>query len=146
MPLALRPLVAGDLEVISQIHADACRVAYRFMNWDYSLDAVRQWYQAEKLPAWDWGSIAEDAGAAVAFVAMIGGHIDQLFVRPENQTQGIGRALLDAALSRGIRPATLNVFEDNLPARRFYDRYGFVEVRRWLNEQDRAVELLYQLG
>jgi GNAT superfamily N-acetyltransferase len=144
--VATRPLVAGDLEAISRIHAEACRVAYRFMHWDYSLDEVRRWYEAERLPEWDWGAIAEEDGEPAGFVAMIGGHVDQLFVRPEMQGRGIGSALFDMALARGIRPATLNVFEDNLPARRLYERRGFAEVRRWLNEQDRAVELLYQLA
>jgi ribosomal protein S18 acetylase RimI-like enzyme len=77
---------------------------------------------------------------------MTSGHIDQLFVRPQAQRRGIGTCLLDLALARGIRPVTLNVFKENMPARRFYEQHGFVELRRWLNEQEGAVELLLSLG
>jgi ribosomal protein S18 acetylase RimI-like enzyme len=145
IPTGLRPLDAGDIDAISRIHADACRIAYRFMNWNYPLEEVRRWYEEEKSPRWDWGAVAQQNGEAVGFVAMIGGHIDQLFVRPDAQGRGIGTSLLEASLARGIRPATLNVFEQNLPARRLYDRHGFGEVRRWLNEQENAIELLLRL-
>ena len=49
------------------------------------------------------------------------------------------------AMDRGLRPLTLNVFEDNVPARQFYERHGFRERERWFNEWDGAVELCYAL-
>jgi ribosomal protein S18 acetylase RimI-like enzyme len=143
--VVMRPLNAGDIDAISRIHAESCRIAYRFMNWDYSLEEVRQWYQEERFPQWDWGAVSEQNGEVLGFIAMSRGHIDQLFVRPERQRIGVGTSLLEAALARGIRPATLHVFEPNLPARRLYARHGFAEVERWLNEQEDAVELLLRL-
>jgi ribosomal protein S18 acetylase RimI-like enzyme len=76
---------------------------------------------------------------------MTGAHLDHLFVSPGAQGQGIGAMLLMRVLDRGFRPLTLNVFEDNGPARRFYERHGFSECERWFNEWDRAVELRYAL-
>ena len=40
----MRPLVPDDLDALSRIHVAACRVAYRFMDWDYSWAEVRDWY------------------------------------------------------------------------------------------------------
>ena len=145
-PYAARPLRADDLDGISRVHWRACRVAYRFMGWSYTEDEVRRWY-AGKLGGWDWGRVACDPaeGAVVAFVAMIGAHVDQLFVDPDHQRRGLGRVLLGAVLARGLRPATLHVHAENRPARRLYEAYGFREAGSWWDAQDRALMLLYRL-
>jgi GNAT superfamily N-acetyltransferase len=144
-PMTLRPLRSDDLDAISRIHVAACRVAYRFMNWDYSVAEVREWYSG-KVEEWDWVRVAELSGGVAGYIAMKGGHIDQFFVDPPRQGRGVGSVLFATALDRGLRPLTLDVFEANLPARRFYEKRGFKERERWFNEQDRAVQLRYVLG
>jgi len=56
----------------------------------------------------------------------------QLYVMNEWRGAGAARALMDWALeegkARGVREMYLTVYTDNHRARRFYDRYGFVEV------------------
>jgi GNAT superfamily N-acetyltransferase len=140
----LRELRAGDLDAISRVHWRACRIAYRFMSWSYSEDEVRRWY-AGKFQVWDWGRVACADETVIGFSAAIGAHLDQLFVDPDHQRAGIGSALLAALLERRLRPATLNVFAMNAPARAFYERFGFRQVDAWWNEQDQALELLYRL-
>lgn len=140
----LRPLQDADLDAISRIHVAACRLAYRFMDWNYPVGAVREWYEG-KAREWDWARVAEIEGAVVGHIVMKGTHIDQFFVDPPRQGRGYGSALFAAALERGLRPLTLDVFEENGPARRFYERRGFREVARRFNEQDRAVQLRYAL-
>lgn len=142
--LVIRRLARSDVGDISRIHTDACQIAYRFMGWDYTIEQVQSWY-ACKYDEWDWAQLAARGRTPIGFIAMIGGHIDQLFVHPDAQREGAGSALLDLALRRGIRPATLHVFEQNTPARQFYERYGFEEAGRWFNEQDQAVDLVYRL-
>lgn len=95
----MRHLQPLDLDGISRVHWRACRVAYRFMNWSFSEDEVRRWY-AGKLEAWDWGRVVCAGDAVVAYLAAIGGHIDQLFVDPDHQRVGLGSALLAAILKR----------------------------------------------
>ena len=146
MDIAVRPLRAGDAAAVAAIHSEACRIAYRFMNWDHALADVEHWIETERMSAWDWGLVAEGGGAPVAYAAMTGAHLDHLFVTPAAQGQGIGAMLLMRALDRGLLPLTLNVFEDNVPARRFYERHGFGERERWFNEWDGAVELRYALA
>ena len=61
----------------------------------------------------------------VGFAAVAGPRLDQLFVEPGHQGQGIGTHLLTEALRREPAVATLNVFEQNTRARRFYERQVF---------------------
>ena len=121
--LLIRPLAASDLDATSAVHCRACRIGYRFMGWAYSEDEVRGWY-AGKLQEWNWGRVACAGGRVVDYLVAIGGHVDQLFVDPDHQRAGIGRMLLAAMLARGLRPATLQVFALNAPARRFYEGFG----------------------
>jgi putative acetyltransferase len=126
------------------VHCRACREAYRFMGWDHDLEEVRRWY-AGKLGAWDWGRVACAQGRVAGYLAATGAHVDQLFVDPDHQRAGIGRRLLAAMLARGLRPATLQVFALNAPARRFYDSFGFRPTAECWNPEDGALELLYRL-
>ena len=113
------------------------------MHWSYSEAECRLWYES-KCKEWDWGLIAEDGGTPIGFIAVAAVHLDQLFVDPDCQRRGIGSYLLKQALGRVPAVATLNVFEQNTLARAFYEKHGFREVRRFLNEQERSVELVYR--
>ena len=140
----MRPLQAADLDAIARVHWRACRIAYRFMRWSHDEDEVRRWY-AGQLAQWDSGRVACVGGEVVGYLAATGPHVDQLFVDPDHQRAGIGSALLGAMLARRLRPATLQVFALNAPARAFYERFGFRRADAWWNEQAAALELLYRL-
>ena len=51
--------------------------------------------------------------------------LDQLFVEPESQNQGIGRLLVNAAKVRLPQGIWLKVHRQNSIARRFYGSHGF---------------------
>ena len=57
------------------------------------------------------------------------GEVWAIYVDPEAQGRGVGRALLDAGVrglaTRGFGEAILWVFEANAPARGFYERMGW---------------------
>ena len=69
-------------------------------------------------------------GGLVGFCVVRAGWVEHLYVRPGYQGQGIGRALLSAAMAENEGELLLWVFEENLGARRFYERVGFYEVER----------------
>ncbi len=140
----LRPFAPADLDGISRVHWRACRVAYRFMDWSYTLDEVRRWY-AGKLSEWDWAHVVTVDSEIVAYLAATGAHVDQLFVDPDHQGAGHGRLLLEIMLARGLRPVTLHVLADNRPTRRFYESFGFREVGSWWAAQDQVLSLVYRL-
>jgi ribosomal protein S18 acetylase RimI-like enzyme len=57
------------------------------------------------------------------------GEVLAIYVDKAYQGRGAGRVLLDTAVAalrgRGVREVRLWVLEENAPARRFYERYGF---------------------
>jgi ribosomal protein S18 acetylase RimI-like enzyme len=57
------------------------------------------------------------------------GEILAIYVHPAHQRTGLGRALLDAAITeltrRGMTEVRLWVLAENGPAQRFYERHGF---------------------
>ena len=143
--LVFRPLKRNDVEAISLVHHRACLIAYRFMNWRYPLDEVERWY-AGKFAEWTWTLAAFDSGALAGFIALTDRHIDQLYVDPSFQRRGVGSTLIDRALESSPGQVTLHVFEENAPARAFYEKHGFAGRDRWMNEQEGAIDLLYVRG
>ncbi len=71
--------------------------------------------------------VAEAGGLVVGFSLVSGTHLDMLFIDPAAQGTGAGRALLDEAVARGV--GSLECFRANAPARRFYERAGWVVTR-----------------
>lgn len=141
--LTFRPLEATDIGAVSGVHYRACLIAYRFMNWSYSMAEVEAWY-AEKFPQWSWTKAAFGPdGAMAGFVALIDRHVDQLFVDPAHQGLGVGSTLLDSALKVSPGPITLDVFEENHSARAFYEKHGFQARDRRMNEEEGAIDLIY---
>lgn len=77
--------------------------------------------------------VFERLGAVVGFISLLGTEVGGIFVAPECQGQGIGRALMDWA--RASRDhLELDVFEANESARAFYAAYGFGVIRERLDE------------
>ena len=54
--------------------------------------------------------------------------INQLYVDPSYVSKGLGTRLLTYALSNALSVVKLYTFQENVGARRFYQRQGFVEV------------------
>jgi ribosomal protein S18 acetylase RimI-like enzyme len=70
--------------------------------------------------------VAEMDGRPVAFMAMNGDFIDHLYVDPEYQNRGIGKALLDHARQLSPEHVWLYTLQINVNARAFYEKNGFV--------------------
>jgi GNAT superfamily N-acetyltransferase len=73
--------------------------------------------------------IAEIKGGPVAFMAIAGDLIDQLYVHPDHQRSGLGASLL--AHARTLSPEHLWLFtlQFNTNGRAFYEKNGFVATR-----------------
>jgi GNAT superfamily N-acetyltransferase len=69
-----------------------------------------------------WGAF--DPAGMVGIVAFRAGWIDQLYVLPAAQRQGVGTRLLQVA-QRSFPRLQLWTFQRNLQARRFYEARGF---------------------
>ncbi len=89
--------------------------------------------------------VAEQGGALAGILVLDGDFVDQLYVEPGLTGRGIGSALL--AVAKRERPQGLRLwaFQSNTGARRFYERHGFLEVRRTdgADNEERAPDVLY---
>lgn len=68
--------------------------------------------------------VAERDGTLAGFCAFRAGWVDQLYVHPAHQRNGIGRSLLQKAKEANEK-LRLWAFQRNVAARRFYESQGF---------------------
>lgn len=72
--------------------------------------------------------VADIDHRVVALMALRDGWIDQLYVDPAWQGQGVGTLLVDHAKQQSASGLDLWAFQSNAGARRFYERHGFSAV------------------
>jgi putative acetyltransferase len=70
--------------------------------------------------------VVESDKRPVAFMAMKREFIDQLYVHPDYQNRGIGKALLDRARQLSPEHIWLYTLQININARVFYEKNGFI--------------------
>ena len=70
--------------------------------------------------------VVESGQRPVAFMAIKDEFVDQLYVHPDYQNQGIGKALLDYARKLSPEHVWLYTLQINLNARAFYEKNGFI--------------------
>ena len=112
-----------DLHAVAKIDA----VAFGAI-WRNSYDSVELSFQQSTL-----ATIAEDEdgvkGYQISTASPMGGHLARLAVMPENQSRGIGYALVRDALDqferRGALRVTVNTQEENLVSFSLYAKLGF---------------------
>lgn len=123
--LTLRPSVAEDLDAVLQVYTAAATGPGRPAD-ERPEPQVRDWVSRLLEHPELWVATAE--GAVVGFVHLDGDWLDQLFVHPDHQGRGVGRALLELAMALRPRGFGLRVHEANTRARAFYTRSGLVEL------------------
>jgi GNAT superfamily N-acetyltransferase len=84
--------------------------------------------------------VAERSGRVAGYLSLSGEcFVSALYLAREARGQGIGAALVGEAKIRCPAGLTLWTFQANGPARRFYARQGFVEVRRTDGENEEGL-------
>jgi ribosomal-protein-alanine N-acetyltransferase len=96
-------------------------------------DAYRSEILTNRLASYVVARVGEEvAGFAGLWVMVDEAHITSFAVDPRWRRRGIGErlllGLLDLAVARRAREATLEVRLSNMPARRLYEKYGFRPV------------------
>ncbi len=138
----IREYFDHDLDELLGVWYEASLIAHSFLTKEF-LAAERGEIAKQWMPIAE-STVYELDGRVVGFLALIGNEVGGIFVHPDYQGRGIGRALMDSA--RDSRPfLELNVFEENQIGRRFYDAYGFEIVGRQINEAAGQTELRLRL-
>lgn len=145
-PLAgtrLRDAVVQDRTAIAAILRDATRAAYRFMAWPHT-DRSFEAFVDDAMARWDSVRVAAtDDGTIVGFLCLEGPLIDQLFVAPQHQKQGVGSQLLDDAKSHCPKGLSLHTFQANRSARGFYEKRGFRAIGFGISEAEGEPDVTY---
>lgn len=89
--------------------------------------------------------VIEISGRLCGFMALLDNELGAIFVHPDDQGKGFGKALMDKAVAlRGN--LFLDVFKENAIGRAFYDRYGFRIAGEHIHEQTGNALLRMEFG
>ncbi|MFF8309407.1 GNAT family N-acetyltransferase [Streptomyces lydicus] len=139
--MIIRRYRAADQEIVSDLWSRAARQAHPFLVGEGEGERARILREVYLVRAENW--VAERGGTVVGLLGLLptgqgegegsDAEVGGLFVAPEAQGAGIGRLLVEHAAARH-GALTLEVFEANARARRFYARLGFSERGRRTDE------------
>ena len=142
MNTVIRKYIKTDLDELLDVWYSASKLAHHFLDESF-FEVERENITSTYLPtAETW--VYETDGKVVGFIALIGNEVGGIFVHADCQGKGIGHTLMDHA-ARIRDGLVLNVFENNLIGRRFYDRYGFVKIGELMHEKTSENQLRLEL-
>jgi ribosomal protein S18 acetylase RimI-like enzyme len=153
--IAVRRAELSDVDAIRQIGLTTWPVAYAGLVPEaFITDGLAQWWSVETVERGISRGItlvAEDGDVLVGMVGL-GREEDfwvmwKLYVLPDHQGKGVGKALLDAAIAAlpdGTPELLLDVLVANEQAIGFYRSQGFTEAKR-TPDRDLGVELMWMV-
>lgn len=140
----LRRASLDDMPALARLHRHTVRTSLPFVP-DLHTPEEDAWWFAERLYAANEIWLAEGDDGPLGYVAFRPDFIEHLFVHPDAQGNGLGLELLDQARRHAFE-MTLWTFQQNLRARRFYERHGFVAVRQTdgADNEEKLPDVLYR--
>jgi [ribosomal protein S18]-alanine N-acetyltransferase len=134
----------GDVDAITAIEARCFSDPWSARSFRDALSHSRIYFACLRDERSNGSGAARVLGYVVAWFAGGEGEIANLAVDPDARGQGVGSALLDAALEEARRQSASRVFlevrSSNLRARQLYESRGFTEVGRRRGYYRRPVE------
>ena len=121
---AVRDYAAEDFAAVCRIYLEAKPDELRFETASFDFTPLGQ--DPVLLAAFNESDvIVYEADGVQGFAAVFAGQLRALFVQRASRGQGVGQALLNAALEKTPGVITLNVARSNGDAIRFYEKNGF---------------------
>lgn len=134
----VREYNSKDLDNIMEIWVNTNIEAHNFIDekyWRDNFDMVKEMIPSAEL------YVFEEESEIKGFVGLMENYIAGIFVKGDNKSKGIGKALLDFIKTKRDE-LNLSVYEKNTRATEFYKREGFVVVDKNIEEDNDEVELL----
>lgn len=128
--LLLRIATQRDATSIANLYLTSRKEHLSFAPLAHTDEAIHQWMRDELIPhSQVW--VVEQNNVILGMMAVAEKQkilwIEQLYVLPKATGQGIGSLLMTKAKARHF-PIRLRTFQENLGARRFYERHGFTSL------------------
>ncbi|EUB95941.1 GCN5-related N-acetyltransferase [Rhizobium sp. CF080] len=128
MTAFIRKLCRDDMTAAASVHRASFDERLPWLAQLHTPEEDRAYWRGHLSATCDiWG--AERDGTLLGVIAFREDWIDQLYILPGVQGQGIGSRLLDIAKGSHSQ-LFLWTFQRNAAARRFYEARGFVEIRQ----------------
>ncbi|MDC6166494.1 GNAT family N-acetyltransferase [Paucibacter sp. XJ19-41] len=147
--IALRAATPADAAEIAQLYLCSRRHFLPYAPLAHSDEEVKHWMREHLLPSAQV-TVAQEGGELLGFIASTEGDacrwVDHLYLRPAWVGLGIGSALLRPLIAGQTRDLRLYTFQQNLGARRFYERFGFVAIAftDGSGNEERCPDVLYE--
>lgn len=123
--LSVRPYHPADWEAIQAVHDAARKIELSHAKLSDAFLPLEIAAEREELFDYPGLFVAEEDGRVTGFAACDDEELAWLYVAPEHQRRGIGRALVRHALEQFPDIRTVEVLMDNHPARQLYEAMGF---------------------
>lgn len=123
-----RPALASDAPAVARILRLSMRTAMPWLPDLHTPDEDLRFVENRMLPD-ARVTVVEEDGTVVGYMALsaVGDWIEHLYLLPSHWRRGFGTELLCRAQAE-TKELQLWAFQQNLPARRFYERHGFRAV------------------
>ena len=151
MNATLRAAISTDAERIAAVLLASHAAFLPFAKMAHTGEGVRAWVRDVLLPS-ETVTVAVVNGEVIGVLSVTqrGGvsWLTQLYLHPAHVAQGIGSRLLAHALATKLPPIRLYTFQQNIGARRFYERNGFVaiELTDGSANEERCPDVLYEFA
>ena len=140
-PAVFRPYRETDLDVVSRLwHIEYEETSPQFAG-RHSPDDFRGRMLDYVLPTAEV-TVAVRNGAVVGFMALKPGYTDQLYIRADSQSRGIGSAFVRAAKGKWPEGLELHTLASNARAIAFYEGHGFEVVERGIAPDEGAPDVM----
>jgi putative acetyltransferase len=140
----LRRAALDDMTPLARLYRATVRHSLPFLP-ELHTPEEDAWWFAERLFATTEVWLAEAGDGPEGYVAFRPDFIEHLFIRPRAQGARLGVVLLDKA-KEGAAELSLWTFQQNLRARLFYEKHGFVAVTETdgADNEEKLPDVLYR--
>ncbi len=126
----IRKYQPSDIDAIVEVWLNASEVAHPFLSETF-LEQEEKNIRERYLPKTEtW--VFEDDHRVIGFISMLGNEVGALFLEPAFHGQGIGKAMMDWVAQKHDQ-LEVEVFKNNIIGKRFYEKYGFEQVREYFH-------------
>jgi len=146
----LRAAILEDKDAVAHVLMESRRTFLPYAPSPHTAAETLDWVAQRLIPD-GRVTVTVKAGELVAIIAVSedesNAWIDQLYVLPGYENQGLGSSLLRFAHESLKRPVRLFTFQQNTGSRRFYERHGYrvVALSNGQSNEEKCPDVLYEL-
>lgn len=126
-----RKATIEDANAIANVYLASRKELVSFAPLIHTDESIHQWVRNDLLTE-ELVIVAEDKGIIIGMMSLIKdegmGWIRQLYIHPNAVGHGVGTLMINMAKSILGSPIRLYTFQENIGAKRFYERHGFQAI------------------